>query len=74
LELAFRDYVEVYDSTNDTSCSRTVPCIALYPCSNSTGSWERIFRSQWNVMLMARVIVDQMNAFDEDQVPLVPEL
>jgi hypothetical protein len=31
LEIAFGDYVEVYDGTENTSKSRSVPCIALYP-------------------------------------------
>jgi len=40
LELAFGDYCEVYDGTDNTSASRSIPCVALYPTSNSTGSWE----------------------------------
>jgi hypothetical protein len=40
LELAFGDYVEVYDGTDNTSKSRSIPCSALFPCCNSTGSWE----------------------------------
>jgi len=32
LELAFGDYVEVYDGTDNTSKPRSIPCIALYPC------------------------------------------
>ena len=40
LDLAFGDYVEVYDGTDHTSRSRSIPCIALYPCNNSTGSWK----------------------------------
>ncbi len=40
LTLAFRDYCEVYDSTDNTSRSRSLPCIALHPCNHATGSWE----------------------------------
>lgn len=40
LELAFGDYCEMYGGTNNTSVSRSILCIALYPTSNSTGSWE----------------------------------
>jgi hypothetical protein len=55
LELAFGDYCEVYDGTDNTSASRSIPCIALFPCNNSTGSWEfmnlmtkqRVRRSNW---------------------------
>jgi hypothetical protein len=37
LELAFGEYVEVYDGTDNTSRARSVPCIGLFPCANSTG-------------------------------------
>jgi hypothetical protein len=55
LSLAFGDYCEVYNGTDNTSRSRTVPCIALHPCNNATGSWTfynlhtnvRIRCSQW---------------------------
>jgi hypothetical protein len=40
LELALRDYIEVYDETDNTSKSRSIPCIALFPYCNSTGSWK----------------------------------
>ncbi len=36
LSLAFVDYVEVYDGTDNMARSRSVPCIALYPCNNMT--------------------------------------
>ncbi len=39
LSLAFGDYAKVYDATDNTACSCSVPCIALYPCNNMTGSW-----------------------------------
>ncbi len=32
--LAFGDYAEVYDGTDNIACSHSVPCIALYPCNN----------------------------------------
>jgi hypothetical protein len=37
--LAFGDYCEVYDGTDNTAKARSIPCIALYPCNNATGSW-----------------------------------
>lgn len=40
LGLEFGTYVKVYDGTDNTSKTHSIPCIALYPCSNSTGSWE----------------------------------
>jgi hypothetical protein len=74
LALAFGDYVEVYDGTDNTSRPRSIPCIALYPCANSTGSWEfmnlltkrKVRRSQWKLMMTNELIVNTMNAFDSD--------
>ncbi len=81
LELAFGDYVEVYDGTENTSKSRSIPCIALYPCCNATGSWEfmslkmktRVRRSQWNLMVTTQAIIDTMNTFDDAPVAIVAE-
>jgi hypothetical protein len=81
LEIAFGDYVEVYDGTDNMSKSRSVPCIALYPCCNATGSWEfmslksktRVRHSQWKLMVMTQAVIDTMNAFDEEPVAVVAE-
>jgi hypothetical protein len=40
LSLAFGDYVEVHVGTDNTSKERSVPCIALYPVGNATGTWQ----------------------------------
>ncbi len=40
LELTFGDYVEIYDGTDNTSKSRMIACIALYPCANVTHSLQ----------------------------------
>jgi hypothetical protein len=40
LSLAFGDYVEVHTGTDNTSRERSVPCIALYPVGNATGTWQ----------------------------------
>jgi hypothetical protein len=40
LLLAFGDYCEVYDKIDNTSRSQTLPCLALSPCNNRSGSWE----------------------------------
>jgi hypothetical protein len=50
LSLAFGDYCEVFDGSDNTSKSRSVPCVALYPCSNVTGSWNF-----YNLLLKKRV-------------------
>jgi hypothetical protein len=81
LEIAFGDYVEVYDGTDNRSKGRSVSCIALYPCCNATGSWEfmslesktRVRRSQWKLMVTTQTVIDTMNAFDEEPVAVVAE-
>ncbi len=70
LQLAFGDYAEVFDGSDNTSRSRTIPCIALQPCNNSTGSWEflnlltgnRVRRSNWRKMVTTEVVIAKMNA------------
>jgi hypothetical protein len=37
LSLGFGDYCKVYDGTDNTTRSRSLPCVALYPCCNITG-------------------------------------
>jgi hypothetical protein len=68
--LAFGDYCEVYDEMDNTARARSVPCIALYPCNNATGSWafwnltsiQRICRMQWTKMVMTEELVARVNA------------
>jgi len=81
LELAFGDYCEVYDGADNTSASRSVPSIALYPLGNSTGSWcfmnlktkTRIRRSHWKAMVTTELIVDVLIFFDEKPLPNAAE-
>jgi hypothetical protein len=70
--LAFGDCCEVYDSADNTSRARSIPCIALYPCNNAGGSWaflnlmskQRIRRLQWTKMATTEEMVNRMNAMD----------
>jgi hypothetical protein len=70
LQLAFGDYAEVYDGTDNTSRSRTIPCIALHPCNNSTGSWDflnlttgnKVRRSIWRKMVTTQAVIDKLNS------------
>jgi hypothetical protein len=74
LGLAFGDYCEVFDGTDNTSRARSVLCIALYPCNNDSGAWaffnlmtrQRIRRSQWQKMVTTEGIVGQMNGLSEE--------
>jgi len=80
LSLGFGDYCEVYDGTNNTSRSRTVPCIALYPCCNYTGSWAlynllsktRIRQMHWKKMVTTQEFAEKMNALDPTTTVLEP--
>ena len=73
LTLEFGTYAEVYDGTDNTSRSQSITCVALYPCSNSTGSWEfmnlktktRMRRSHWIKMKPSELIVEVMIKFDD---------
>jgi hypothetical protein len=68
--LAFGDYCEVYDGTDNTSRARSIPCLALYLCNNATGSWaflslatlQRIRRTQWTKMVMTEELTAKVNA------------
>jgi hypothetical protein len=80
LSLGFGYYCEVYDGTNNTTKSRSIPCIALYPCCNVTSSWAfyslttkiRIRRTQWKKMATMAELVVKMNALDPDAAVLEP--
>ena len=84
LALAFGDYCEVYDGTNNTSASRSILCIALFPSNNSTGSWkfmnlqtkQRVHRSHWKLMATTELIINAMINFEEksNPMPAEPEL
>jgi hypothetical protein len=70
LQLAFGDYAEVFDGTDNTSRSRTIPCITLHQCNNSTGSWEflnlttgnKVRCYNWKKMVTTQAIIDKFNS------------
>jgi hypothetical protein len=70
LALGFGDYCKVYNGTDNTSRSRSLPCIVLHPCNNSTGSWQflnitsgvMIRRSNWRRMATTQAIIDKINS------------
>ena len=80
LTLAFGDYCEVYNGTDNTSASRSLPCIALYPNNNSTGSWnfinlltkQRVRHSHWKPMVTTALIIDVMNFFEDKKQQDIP--
>jgi hypothetical protein len=70
LVLAFGDYCEVFDESDNTSKSHSLPCIALHLCNNSTGSWQflnimtgvMIRRSNWQWMVTTQAVIDKINS------------
>jgi hypothetical protein len=75
LSLAFGDYVEVHTGTDNTARERSVPCIALYPVGNATGTWQfwnlctkRYMRhSTWVHMRHSELISDIINNIAETE-------
>jgi hypothetical protein len=69
LALGFGDYCEVYNGTDNTSKSHSLPYIALHPCNNSTGSWQflnitsgvMIRRLNWRWVVMAQAMIDKID-------------
>jgi hypothetical protein len=78
LSLDFGDYCKVYDGTDNTTRSRSIPCIALHPCCNIMGSWAfyslmmktRLQRTQWKKMVTSAEFVEKMNTLDPEAVAL----
>jgi hypothetical protein len=70
LLVAFGDYVEAYEGTDNTSRARSSACIALYPVGNSTGSWvlwkietrSRVRRSNVTKLVTSDLIKQAMDA------------
>jgi hypothetical protein len=66
LELAFGDYIEVYDGIEYTSKSQSILFIAMYPYCNSTVLWEfmnlknktRMHRLRWKVMVIMQHVIE----------------
>lgn len=65
--------------TDNTSKSRTIPCIALHPCANATYSWDsmntttrqRVRRSHWIPLVATQLITDDMNNYFETLTKLI---
>jgi hypothetical protein len=75
LNLAFGDYAEVYESTDNTSAARSAACIALYPNCNSTGSWTlwkldtncNVQRTRFLKLVTTNTVIDRVNGIGEDE-------
>jgi hypothetical protein len=74
LQVAFGDYVEAYEGTDNTSRARSAACIALHPAGNLSGSWvlwkietrTRVRRTNMRKMVTSDLIVQAMNVTDTE--------
>jgi hypothetical protein len=74
LLVAFGDYVEAYEGTDNTLRARSSACIALYPVGNSIGSWvlwkietrSRVRRSNVTKLVTSDLIKQAMNALTRE--------
>jgi hypothetical protein len=72
--VAFGDYVEAYEGTDNTSGARSAACIALCPVGNSTGSWilwkmetrVRVRRTNFQKLVTSELVINQMNALAQE--------
>jgi hypothetical protein len=70
LQVAFGDYVEAYEGTDNTSRARSAACIAPHPAGNLSGSWilwkienrTRVRRTNMRKMVTSDLIMQAMNA------------
>jgi hypothetical protein len=74
LLVAFGDYVEAYEGTDNTSHARSSACIALYPVGNSMGSWvlwkietrSRVRHSNMTKLVTSDLIKQAMNVLTRE--------
>jgi hypothetical protein len=75
LSVAFGDYVEAYEGTDNTSEARSAACIALCPVGNSTGSWTlwklethmRVRRTNFQKLVTSELVIRAVNALTDDE-------
>jgi hypothetical protein len=76
LNLSFGDYVEAYESTDNTSAARSAACIALYPISNAAGSWIlwkletncNVQRTRFVKLVTTEAVINKVNRIAEEEV------
>jgi hypothetical protein len=85
LKVAFGDYVEAYEGTDNTSRARSAACIALYPANNAAGSWilwkidtrSKVRRTNFEKLVTTDLVKETLGRIVEEQdreaeQPLVP--
>ncbi len=76
LSIAFGDYVEAYEGTDNTSGAKSTACIALCPVGNSSGAWAlwklstcvRVRRTNFKKLVTMELVIGIMNAHTEENV------
>jgi hypothetical protein len=87
LTVAFGDYVEAYEGTDNTSGAHSSACVALCPVGNSTGSWTlwkidtrvRVRRTNFKRLVTSELVINSMNAlareYEEERLqPVIEEI
>jgi hypothetical protein len=87
LTVAFGDYVEAYEGTDNTSGARSLAFIALCPVGNSTGPWTlwkidtrvRVRRTNFKRLVTSELVINSMNALareheEERLQPVIEEI
>ncbi len=75
LSVAFGDYVELYEGTDNTSESRSAACIALCPVGNSTESWTlwklsthmKVHQTNLQKLVMSELVIRAVNALTDEE-------
>jgi hypothetical protein len=69
LTIAFGDYVEAYEGTDNTSEARSAACMALCPAGSSSGSWilwkmntcMRVHHNNFHKLVTMELVISVMN-------------
>ncbi len=75
LKVAFGDYVEAYEGTDNTSRARSAACIALYPANNAAGLWvlrkidtrSKVRRTNFEKLVTTDLVKETLERIAEEQ-------
>jgi hypothetical protein len=76
MSVAFGDYVEAYEGTDNTSEARSAACLVLCPVGNSTGSWTlwklgmhmKVCRTNFQKLVTSELVIRAVNALTDEEV------
>jgi hypothetical protein len=75
MSIAFGDYIEAYEGTDNTSRARSAACIALYPANNAAGSWvlwkidtrSKVRRTNFEKLVTTDLVKEMLGRIAEEQ-------